>query len=82
MDALDKALLRAREIYYDELSDELDAELGELLPALLEAGYVREEPWGDDPDWFLWSFTDAGRGRADELEAAASANPPPRPKLQ
>jgi hypothetical protein len=71
MDALDRALCRAREIYFDDLSDEGDRELGDLLPPLVEAGYVREEPWGDNPDWFLWSFTDAGRKRADELEAAA-----------
>jgi hypothetical protein len=74
MDPLDKALSRAREIYLDDCSDELDAELGKLLPSLIEAGYVDEEPWGDDPDWFLWRFTDAGRKRADELEAAAKSN--------
>jgi hypothetical protein len=74
VDALDRALVRAREIYFADLSDELDIELGELLPTLLEAGYVREEPWGDDPDWFLWSFTDAGRKRADELEAPADSS--------
>jgi hypothetical protein len=70
MDHLDKALCRAREIFLDEISDELDLELEELLPPLVNAGYVREEPWGDNPDWFLWSFTDAGRRRADELEVA------------
>ncbi|HET9197444.1 MAG TPA: hypothetical protein VFN92_04230 [Solirubrobacterales bacterium] len=64
MDALDRALLRAREIYFDEL----DVELGKLLPALVEASYVREEPWGDSRDWFLWSFMEAGRKRADEIE--------------
>jgi hypothetical protein len=74
MDPLDRALCRAREIYFDDLSDELDAELVELLPSLVEAGYVHEEPWGDDPDWFLWSFTDAGRKRADELDATAKSN--------
>jgi hypothetical protein len=71
MDALDRALCRAREIFLDDLSGELDIELGELLPPLVKAGYVREEPWGDDPDWFFWSFTDAGRKRADELEGDA-----------
>lgn len=70
MNALDKALCRAEEIFLEGLSDKADTELEELLPLLVEAGYVREEPWGDDPDWFLWSFTDAGRKRADELEAA------------
>ena len=74
MDALDRALLRAREIYMDEVSDEADAELGKLLPSLIEAGYVKEKPWGDDPDWFLWSFTDSGRERADELESVATSD--------
>jgi hypothetical protein len=74
MDALDKALSRAREIYLDDCSGELDAELGKLLPSLIQAGYVHEEPWGDDPDWFLWRFTNAGRKRADELEASAKPN--------
>lgn len=39
-----------------------------FLPDLIEAGYVREEPWGDSPDWFLCSFTEAGVKRCDELE--------------
>jgi len=73
VNALDRALVRAREIYFGDLSDELDAELGELLPSLIEAGYAREEPWGDSEDWFLWSFTDAGRKRADELDPDAEA---------
>jgi len=70
MNALDKALCRAREIFLADATDELEAELGEMLPALVEAGYIHEEPWGDSTDWFLWRFTDAGTRRADELEAA------------
>ena len=31
--------------------------------------YAEEKPWGDGPDWFLWSFTEAGRRRSRELEA-------------
>lgn len=69
MDALDRALCRAEEIFLEDLSDEPDAELEKLLPPLVEAGYVREEPWGEGSDWFLWSFTDAGIKRIDELEA-------------
>ena len=71
MDALDRALCRAQEIFLEDVSDEPETELEELLPPLIEAGYVHEEPWGEDSGWFLWSFTDAGIKRADELEAAA-----------
>jgi hypothetical protein len=74
MHALDEALSRAREIFLSDCSAELDAELGKLLPSLIQAGYVYEEPWGDDPDWFLWHFTDVGRERVDELESAATSN--------
>jgi hypothetical protein len=69
MDLLDKKLLRALELFYEELSDASDAELASLLPELIEAGYVEEKPWGDDPDHFLWSFTEVGRRRSEELEA-------------
>jgi hypothetical protein len=67
MDALDKALCRAHEIFLADSSDELEAELGELLPPLIEAGYVHEEPWGNDPDWFLWRFTKSGVARGEAL---------------
>jgi hypothetical protein len=69
IDLLDETLLRASVRFYEELSDEADTELNILLPALIEAGYVEEEPWGDDPDHFLWSFTDVGVKRRKELEA-------------
>lgn len=67
MDPLDKALCRAREIFRSETSPDLDAELEDLLPSLVEAGYVDQEPWGDSPDWFLWRLSESGRDRADEL---------------
>jgi hypothetical protein len=69
MDPLDKSLARAVEISLDDPSDEAETELEELLPPLVKAGYVREQPWGEGPDWFLWSFTEAGVKRADELDA-------------
>ncbi len=73
MDQLDQTLLRAWLLSLEDASDATEAELNELLPALIEAGYVEERPWGDDPDWFLWSFTEAGVKRADELEGAQGA---------
>jgi hypothetical protein len=72
MDSLDRALLRAHELFLGELSDTADAELEGLLPRLVEAGFVHEEPWGDDADHFLWSFTEKGRKRTEELDASAS----------
>ncbi|HWD40000.1 MAG TPA: hypothetical protein VG944_14215 [Fimbriimonas sp.] len=70
MDLLDKKLLRASELFYEELSDANDAELESLLPILIEAGYVEEKPWGDDPANFLWSFTEEGVKRSKQLEAS------------
>ncbi len=69
MDSLDEKLLRAWLLASDDLTDANEAELNALIPVLTEAGYVKEKPWGDDPDWFLWSFTDAGVKRSEELEA-------------
>lgn len=67
MNALDEALCRAHEIFLCEFSEEPDPELHALLPSLIDAGYVAEETWGDEPDWFLWRFTDAGVARGKEL---------------
>jgi hypothetical protein len=70
MDDADRALYRAWELASEDSTDALEAELRDLIPILVKAGYAKEEPWGDDPDWFLWSFTDAGVKRADELESS------------
>lgn len=67
MDPLDEALCRAHEIFLGDFSEEPDPGLNALLPSLIDAGYVVEEPWGDDPDWFLWRFTKAGVARGEEL---------------
>lgn len=69
MDSLDEKLLRASQLFVEDVTDANEAELNALIPSLTEAGYVKEEPWGDDPDWCLWSFTDAGIKRSEELEA-------------
>lgn len=65
MDALDKALCRAHEIFLDDPSESLDAELTELLPSLIEAGYAEE--WGGSSTGFYWKFTSLGIARGEEL---------------
>jgi len=69
IDPLDEKLRRAEAIFLQDLTEDCDEELNALLPPLIEAGYITEKPWGDDPDWFLWSFTRAGVKRSKDLEA-------------
>ncbi len=69
MDLLDEKLLRAWELSLEDFTEDVESELNVLVPTLVEAGYVQERPWGDDPDNFLWSFTEAGVNRSKELEA-------------
>jgi hypothetical protein len=71
MNSLDRALLRAHELFLDDLSDAADAELEMLLPPLVEAGFVQEEPWGKTSDHYLWSFTAKGIKRTEDLEASS-----------
>jgi hypothetical protein len=61
---VDRALLRARELFLGDDTDETLDELETLLPALAGAGYV-------DVEEDRWGFTDAGRARADQLERDA-----------
>ena len=68
MNLLDEKLLRAWLLALEDFTDAVEAELNTLIPELIEAGYVKEKPWGDDPDWFLWWFTEAGVKRSEELE--------------
>ena len=65
MDTLDAALWRAHEIFIEDLSDELDAELEGLLPVLIDAGYVETKDYGDGLT--AWGFTPAGVKRGEEL---------------
>jgi hypothetical protein len=65
MDQLDKALYRAHEIFLGNLSDETDAELENLLPPLVKAGYVKES--GHSPTGIFWAFTESGVKRGEEL---------------
>jgi hypothetical protein len=66
MEILDEALRRASELFLEDGSDTADAELAELLPALVEAGYVHES--GHSPSGSFWAFTDSGNARIDALE--------------
>lgn len=54
---LEEILIRASEIFLDDLSDETDAELGELLPPLVEAGYVAID--GESPTGHFWRSRNA-----------------------
>ena len=63
-DETDRALLRARELFLGDPTDESFDETEDLLPRLIEAGFVEAE---ED----RWGFTPAGRKRADELEEGA-----------
>jgi hypothetical protein len=65
MTDLDHLLIRTSEIFLDDLADETDAELGELLPPLVEAGYVAID--GESPTGYFWSFTEQGVRRQEEL---------------
>jgi hypothetical protein len=66
MESLDATLSRAWEIFIGDLSDETDAELGDLLPPLVEAGYV--EISGESPTGHFWTFTPEGVARAKALD--------------
>ncbi len=67
VDPLDQALCRAHEIFLDDGSEVADAELRDLLPALVAAGYIDvDREWGDDGE-FLWGFTASGVARGEEL---------------
>jgi hypothetical protein len=65
VDDLDEALRRARELFLEDPSEEADAELDQLLPRLVDAGFVTEEDYGETHR--LWGFTPTARKRADEL---------------
>jgi hypothetical protein len=66
MDALDEALCRAWSLFSktDHWTD-VDEELENLLPPLIEAGYVTES--GHSPSGSFWAFAETGVKRAEEL---------------
>lgn len=65
MNPLDDALCRAHEIALGAFSDATETELDDLLPRLVEAGYVKET--GHSPTGSFWAFTESGVRRGEEL---------------
>lgn len=65
MESIDRAFARAWRIFDEDLSDETDAELGDLLPVLVDAGYVAVD--GESPTGEHWRFTAAGVEHAKAL---------------
>jgi hypothetical protein len=57
---LDRALLRAWDLFEEDVTDEVENELRELLPMLVDAGYVTA-------DEYKWAFTAKGVSRAKAL---------------
>jgi hypothetical protein len=65
MDDIERCIIRASEIFLGNVSDETDAELEELLPPLVEAGYVVID--GESPTGHFWRFTPEGVRRQESL---------------
>lgn len=65
MDAVDAALCRAWALSSGDWWDAVEDEIGTLLPALVDAGFVTT--YGHSPSGFLWRFTPQGRARVHEL---------------
>jgi hypothetical protein len=58
----DEALRRTWELLDSEKDwDQIEAELEDVLDALVFAGYVEE--WGHSPSGSLWAISDAGHER-------------------
>lgn len=55
--------MRAWKLFEDDWSDEGAEEVEQLLPPLIDAGYV-----STDDEAGTWAFTDAGVARAEFLE--------------
>ncbi len=62
MDATDAALIKAWELFLEDCSEQVQAELEALLPTLLHAGYA-------EADEYTWRFTPHGVARAESLTA-------------
>jgi hypothetical protein len=56
--------MSCHEIFMDKMSDENEAELDQILPRLIDAGYVEESRFSAG---LLWAFTKAGVKRRKEL---------------
>jgi len=55
MDTMDETLCRAWSLSLEDFSDAIEDALEEVLPALLQAGYVTES--GQSPTGSFWTFT-------------------------
>jgi hypothetical protein len=62
---VDQLLVRASEIFLKDLAGETDAEVAELLPPLVGAGYVAID--GESPTGSFWRLTERGVRRQEEL---------------
>jgi hypothetical protein len=66
MDAVDEAVCRAWSLtLLRDPSDAVDEALEELLPSLIESGYVTER--GHSPTGSFWAFSETGVRRVEEL---------------
>jgi len=65
VDELDRILSRAWAIGLEDLSDENEAEIDALLPALVAAGYAAID--GESPTGYFWRFTPEGVQRVEAL---------------
>jgi hypothetical protein len=65
VDELDRTLSRAWKIFLEGPSDQIDVELGPLLPPLVDAGYITID--GESPTGHFWRFTPKGVQRAEAL---------------
>jgi hypothetical protein len=62
---VDEQLCRAWTLCIEDWNDEVEDEIGKLLPTLIDAGYVRT--YGHSRTGFLWRFTSAGVASAEKL---------------
>jgi hypothetical protein len=61
----DQHLCRVWALCIEDWTDEVEDEIGKLLPSLIDAGYVRT--YGHTRTGFLWRFTSAGLTRAQKM---------------
>jgi hypothetical protein len=65
MEPIDEALCRAWNLSLEDWSDAVEDALEEVLPALIQAGYVAES--GRSLTGSFWTFTQTGTKRLEEL---------------
>ena len=65
MDAVDEALCRSWALSLEDDLNDVEKELGHLLPLLIEAGFVKTS--GHSPSGYFWAYTENGIWRLEEL---------------